>query len=116
MWSIGIHDAERRERQRLLVSITVVVERAKELDSALADVFDYDVLRDHVLHLAGAGHVELQEHACAEIARFCQELPQVTGGWVRTAKPDVYPDAEAIGCQQVWGNEASRALLALAPA
>jgi dihydroneopterin aldolase len=111
---IGLHDFEKAGPQRLLISAALVV----TLDEACADdpaaVYDYDGLRKFVLAIGESGHIALQETICAKIADYCQALPAVSGGWVRTAKPDVYPDAREVGCQMAWGDAEARALLTLA--
>ena len=113
-FSIGIHDHERVAPQRLLISVSLVTERDVDAGDAIGSVTDYDAVRDYVISLASKGHFELQESVAKHIVSYCSDLPNVAGGAVRTAKPDVYPDAAAVGCQISWGDEAAMRLLATA--
>ncbi|HCF25007.1 MULTISPECIES: dihydroneopterin aldolase [unclassified Novosphingobium] len=110
--SIGLHDFERAAKQRILVSAALVVERDPGAGDDGASIWDYDSLRQAIFDLASGAHIELQETLCSRLAEFCQSQNDIVGGWVRTAKPDVYPDAKAVGCQMAWGDGEAMALLA----
>ncbi len=112
---IGLHDFEKAAPQRLLISAALVVAAEHGGPDNPAAVYDYDGLRNFVLALSESEHIALQETVCARIADYCRTLPAVSGGWVRTAKPDVYPDARAVGCQIAWGDAEAQTMLALAP-
>ncbi len=113
--SIGLHDFEKQAPQRVHVSVALVVEMNPDADDDVSEVYDYDGLRDHVLAIAEQPHHQLQETICRKIAEYCQGIGQISGGLVCTSKPDVYPDAKAVGCQLVWGDSEAMALLATAP-
>ncbi len=113
--SIGLHDFEKVAPQRLLVSVALVVEMDVGAGDQAEAVYDYDGLRDHIKAMAATPHHHLQETIAREIAEYCQGQPQISGGLVRTAKPDVYADAKAVGCQLVWGDDVAMKLLATAP-
>ena len=49
------------------------------------------------MSLADSKHFELQETLAEGIAAICIAKPGVLAVRVSTAKPDVYPDCEAIG-------------------
>ena len=112
---IGLHDFEKAAPQRLLISAALVVTSTGTATDDPAAIYDYDGLRQFALSLAEAGHIALQETVCARIADYCRALPAVSGGWIRTAKPDVYRDAREVGCQIAWGDAEAMALLAMAP-
>lgn len=114
--SIGLHDFEKAAPQRIFVSAALVVEKSDPALDDVADVYDYDGLRETILAIGREPHVLLQETLCQRIVDYCRAQPRIAGGWVRSAKPDVYPDAEAVGCQIVWGDADARQLLGTAPA
>ncbi len=113
--SIGLHDFEKAAAQRVLVCAALVVEMDAGAGDEAGAVYDYDGLHAAILALAADAHVHLQETLCARIMAYAQRQPRVCGGWVRSAKPDVYADVRAVGCQLVWGDAQAQALLALAP-
>ena len=108
--AIGLHDFEKAARQRVLVSVTVIVAERSIADTA-ESVFDYDKLVAFIRALGTRPHTLLQETICREIVRFCEADTEILGGVVQTQKPDVYPDARTVGCRMAWGEAPAPALL-----
>lgn len=96
--SIGVHDFERKEKQRLLINITLLLETDGRSDR-IEGVVDYDFLREEVKEIVSTGHIDLQETLCLRILNICMEKESVKGARVSTEKPDVYKDCEGVGCQ-----------------
>lgn len=95
---IGIHDFERAGPQRLWVSVELWLVPGKAPDADdIAQVLDYDFLHREIKSLAAARHYNLQEVFAEAVMDICLARPEVAGALVRTEKPDVYPDTEAIG-------------------
>lgn len=99
--SIGIHDFEKAAPQRLAISVALILVRGENGDD-IGRVTDYDFLRPGVDTLIQGRHVNLQETLCAGVLDLCRAQPGVLGAIVRTQKPDVYPDADAVGCEMSW--------------
>jgi dihydroneopterin aldolase len=97
--SIGLHDFEKAARQRLYVSLTLILERPHRLEDAPETVLDYDFAREGILKLVGARHYQLQEALCEDILDLCMAHPLVLGAVVQTDKPDVYADVERVSCR-----------------
>ena len=94
---IGIHDFELGAPQRITVDVTLdlhtgLAPRGDDIDTVL----DYDFLREEIRDLVQSGAFNLQERLCEEIIGLCMARPMVTAATVRTAKPDVYADCEAV--------------------
>jgi 7,8-dihydroneopterin aldolase/epimerase/oxygenase len=104
---IGIHDHERAGRQRLLldVDLFVALEHSTPQRDALAEVVDYDVVRRAVLERIERGHVNLQETLVDAIAAELLADPAVIAVRIASAKPDVYPDVEAVGVEVIRFKE-----------
>lgn len=97
--SIGIHDFEKENRQRVLINIEVhLVPRAAVSDD-IESVLDYDFLRKGILEITRDRHFNLQETLCYEIVQLCFLRPQVSAVRVRTEKPQVYVDSESVGLE-----------------
>jgi dihydroneopterin aldolase len=96
--SIGIHAFELTARQKLYVSVTLILARP-DADDEIAKVQDYDFVREGVLKLAGGRHFNLQETLCEAILDLCLEKPAVLGAVVQTDKPDVYPAVAGVACR-----------------
>ena len=95
---IGFHDFEVGKPQRLLVSIDVGIDldHWPATDSREAS-WNYDTLRTAVVELCRSRRFNLQETLAQEIWEVIVALPGVISLRISLRKPDVYPDAEAVG-------------------
>jgi dihydroneopterin aldolase len=95
---IGFHDFEIGVPQRLLVTVDVTIAAAAfpAVDEAAA-AWDYDPLRSGIHALVAGRRFNLQETLAAEIFAMVAARPGVEAVTVITRKPDVYPDARAVG-------------------
>jgi dihydroneopterin aldolase len=99
--NIGVHDFEKRAEQRVIfnVEIYVPLELNTPKQDLLEEVLDYDFIRKTIVERVKRGHIHLQETLCDEIVAAILEHPNVMAVRVSTAKPDVYPDCEAVGVE-----------------
>jgi dihydroneopterin aldolase len=100
--AIGIHDFEKTARQKLLVSVALILpHRAPGSDRTdeIAHVEDYDFVREGVLDLAARRRFNLQETLCQAILDLCLARDGVLGAVVQTDKPDVYPGVAGVACR-----------------
>jgi len=99
--NIGVHDFEKRAEQRVIfnVEIYVPLELNTPKQDRLEEVIDYDFIRKTIVERVKRGHIHLQETLCDEIVAAILEHPNVMAVRVSTAKPDVYPDCEAVGVE-----------------
>lgn len=101
MIDIGVHDFEKQAAQRVLINVELFVPlslstpRADELD----EVVDYDFIRRRVTERVARGHIQLQETLCDDLLAMMLAHPKVRAARVSTAKPDVYPDCDAVGVE-----------------
>lgn len=97
---IGVNDGEAENRQRLIVSIDVFVDRAADL---LADdinlVVSYDRFIDAARAVAAGPHINLVETVAERIAAACLQEPGVRRVIVRVEKPDAVADAGSVGAE-----------------
>lgn len=100
--TIGIHDAERRAPQRVVVDIALFTAAMRD-DAAdrIGNVVDYDFVREGITRLCAERHFDLQETLCRAICTLCLDHAGVLGAAVSTRKPDIYPDADSVGCEMV---------------
>ena len=99
--NIGVHDFEKRGEQRVLINVDLfvpLVENTPSKDS-LDEVVDYDFMRQSILERVSKGHIHLQDALCDDVAKIMLAHPNVRAVKVSTAKPDVYPDCEAVGVE-----------------
>ncbi len=98
MANIGIHDFEKTGPQPLLINIDLWVEAPKaDLADDIANVLDYDFVRDGVVTLVKVRRFNLQETLVHAILDLCLTRPQVLVARVSSAKTNVYPDVAAAG-------------------
>lgn len=103
--SIGIHDFERAAPQRILVNIELFLRPHTPEADEIDRVLDYDFLRRRIAAFAMGKHFNLQETLLDGIMAICLEPPVVLGARVRTEKPDVYPDCDAVGLEAMKFKE-----------
>lgn len=98
--SIGIHDFERVEKQRITVDLEVLLSADKEpqVDN-IEQALNYDTIREMVIEIATSRHFDLQETLARTIFDTVQALSTVDALMVRTAKPDVYEDVQSVAYQ-----------------
>ena len=97
---IGFHDFEIGTPQRLLVSIEVWLdELSAPAEDHPSEAWNYDFLRTEVAELAAARRYNLQETLAHAIFERVAAFHGVRAVRVRLSKPDVYPDAEAVGVE-----------------
>jgi 7,8-dihydroneopterin aldolase/epimerase/oxygenase len=99
--NIGVHEFEKRGEQRVLINVDLYIPLALSTPHAddLAEVVDYDFIRSTVAQRISLGHIHLQETLCDDLLASMLAHPRVKAARVSTAKPDVYPDCEAVGCE-----------------
>jgi 7,8-dihydroneopterin aldolase/epimerase/oxygenase len=100
MADIGFHEFEIGTPQRLLVSVEIWLDHIPPADcDDPAFAWDYDFLREQVEELATARRYNLQESLAHAIYDRVAALRGVKALRVITAKPDVYPEARAVGVE-----------------
>lgn len=99
--NIGVHDHEKTAAQRIVVSIDLFVPLAVTTPThdRIGEVLDYDFIHASVRERVAAGHINLQETLCDDLARTMLAHPMVRAVRVATEKPDVYPDCDAVGVE-----------------
>ena len=98
--SIGIHDFERAEKQRITVDLEILLSADKEPQGDnIEQALNYDTIREMVIEIATARHFDLQETLARTIFDAVQALSTVDALMVRTAKPDVYEDVQSVAYQ-----------------
>lgn len=98
---IGVHDFEKRGAQRLMFNVDLFVPLAQSTPQTddLAEVVDYDFIREVIARHVERDHVQLQETLCDAIAASLLQHPKVRACRVSTHKPDVYADCAAVGVE-----------------
>ncbi|HEU4621943.1 MAG TPA: dihydroneopterin aldolase [Burkholderiaceae bacterium] len=99
--SIGWHDYEKEEHQRVRLNVDLFVPLAATTprEDNLNEVVDYDVIRDTIARCVGDGHIHLQETLIDRVASTLLAHPQVRAVRVSSEKPDIYPDCRAVGIE-----------------
>lgn len=98
---IGAHDFEKTQAQRVVFNVELFVPYEVSTPQAddLAEVVDYDFVRELIAARIAQGHVELQETLCDDLAAQLLAHPRVQAVRLSSNKPDVYPDCEAVGVE-----------------
>lgn len=97
---IGFHDFEIGNPQRLLLTVEIWLEDlAAPADDEPDAAWDYDLLRNEIVRLATSRRFNLQETLVHDIYRRLAAMRGVKALRVKSAKPDIYPDAKAVGVE-----------------
>ena len=99
--NIGVHEFEKKAEQRVIINIDLYVplrDNSPQQDE-LAEVVDYDFMRETIKSIVSRGHIQLQETLCDEIMQKMLAHPLVVAARVSTEKPDVYPDCASVGVE-----------------
>lgn len=100
MADIGFHAFEIGNPQRLLVTVEIWLDHIPPADCDDPELaWDYDYLRQQIEQLATERRYNLQESLVHTIYDRFAALKGVRALKVSTAKPDVYPDARAVGVE-----------------
>ena len=99
--NIGVHDFEKHgpQRVRLNVDMYVRLSESTPVRDSIHEIVDYDFIRRTIAARVEAGHIELQETLCDDVAAQLLAHPKVQAVRVSTEKPDVYPDCDAVGVE-----------------
>lgn len=99
---IGVDPSEIGRSQTVLVSVRMEVDPALRRTGAYVS---YAHVVEHLLALAASGrHVDLVEEVAESAAEKVLEDPEVVRVEVTAEKPDIYPEAGAVGCTIVRGR------------
>ena len=105
---IGAHDFEKEKAQRVVFNVELFVPCLNATPRAdhLAEVIDYDFVREVIARRTREGHVTLQETLCDDLADALMAHPGVVAVRLSTCKPDVYPDCAGVGVEVFRVKEA----------
>jgi 7,8-dihydroneopterin aldolase/epimerase/oxygenase len=98
---IGAHDFEKTQAQRVVFNVELFVPYSSSTPQSdqLAEVVDYDFVRELIARRVQAGHVELQETLCDDLLAQLLAHPRVQAVRLSSCKPDVYPDCAGVGVE-----------------
>lgn len=101
MVQIGVHEFEKTAPQRMWIDVDLYVPLAQTTPQKdhIAEVVDYDFVREVVARRVERGHIELQETLCDDLVDELMRHPGVQAVRLSTCKPDVYPDCDAVGVE-----------------
>jgi len=97
---IGFHEFEVGKPQRLLVTVEIWLEDPSlPPDDDPTRAWNYDFLRQEVEEIAASRRFNLQETLAHAVFDRIAAFHGVKALRVRTAKPDIYPEAHGVGVE-----------------
>jgi FolB domain-containing protein len=97
---IGVNDHERREKQDVLINLTVYTDmRAAARSDRIEDALDYRELRTRVVEMVEGSQYYLLEALAQAIADVCLKEPRAVGVTVRVDKPGALHFARSVGVE-----------------
>ena len=89
---IGAYHPERDRTQKLRINLCVYLKPPFTTRDRLEEVLNYDVLRQGILDLLAAGHINLLETLGERIVQMCFSHAEVQGVHVQIAKLEAHED------------------------
>lgn len=97
---IGINEEERRNRQDVLINITLYADtRAAGASDEIEDAVNYRTITKQVIECVEGSSFHLVEKMAAEIAAICLRDPRVEAVDVRVEKPGALRFARSVGVE-----------------
>lgn len=97
---VGINEEERRNRQDVLINITLFADtRAAGASDDIADAVNYRTIAKRVIAMVESSRFFLVEKLAAEIAAICLEDRRVERVRVRVEKPGALRFARSVGVE-----------------
>jgi dihydroneopterin aldolase/D-erythro-7,8-dihydroneopterin triphosphate epimerase len=97
---IGINDEERRNRQDVLINVTLYADtRAAGRSDDIDDAVNYRTITKQIIALVEGSRYYLVEKMAAEIAAICLADPRVERAQVRVEKPGALRFARSVGIE-----------------
>jgi len=97
---IGVRDEERREKQDVLINLSLFADLAKPGKSdRLEDAVDYSAVKKRVLRMVENSQFFLVEALAEAIAEICLEHPAIFRVQVRAEKPSALRFARSVGVE-----------------
>ncbi len=95
---IGINDDERRNRQDVLINVTLFADtRSAGASDDIADAVNYRTITKRIIKMVENSDFYLIEKMAAEIANLCLEDPKVERAKVSVEKPGALRFARSVG-------------------
>ncbi|MFT5509766.1 MAG: dihydroneopterin aldolase [Hyphomicrobiaceae bacterium] len=100
MGSIGVYEHEHRDRQPVIISLSMdVTDIYDGASDKLIDVYDYDIAIGAIRETVDAGHYNLIETLAEAIARLVLTDHRVISARVRIEKPAVLTACRSLGIE-----------------
>lgn len=99
---IGVHDEERRDKQDVLINLSLSVDLQKAGTSdRLEDSVDYRALNKRILSMAESSQFHLVESLAQAVADICLGNPSIKEASVMVEKPGALRFARSVGVEIV---------------
>jgi FolB domain-containing protein len=97
---IGIRDDERKNKQDVLINLSLSVDLRKAGKSdRIGDSVDYVAIKKQIISMAEGSQFFLVEALAEKIAELCLEFPAVYQARVRVEKPTALRFARSVGVE-----------------
>jgi FolB domain-containing protein len=99
---IGVSDEERRDKQDVLINLSLSVDLRKSgASDRIDDSVDYRALKKQILRMAESSQFHLVEALAQAVAEICLEQSSVREATIRVEKPGALRFARSVGVEIV---------------
>lgn len=97
---IGVHDEERREKQDVVINLTLFADLRKAGESdRFEDAVDYRAIKKEIVTMVESSQYHLVEALAKAVAQVCLRHPGVLQAGVRVDKPSALRFARSVGVE-----------------
>jgi FolB domain-containing protein len=94
---IGVNEEERRDKQDVLINITLYTDHSAAASDDLADTVNYRTIAKQTIKLAESSQFFLVEKLALEIVDLCLADPRIERAVVTVEKPGAVRFARSVG-------------------
>lgn len=94
---IGVNEEERRDKQDVLINVTLYADHAAAISDDINDVVNYRTITKQIIKLVEHSQFFLIEKMALEIANLCLADPRVERAVVQVEKPGALRFARSVG-------------------
>ena len=97
--SIGIHDHEKKNRQRVIVNAELKVTTGAASSDRINDAVSYEDVIKQITGIAQQRHYNLVETVAEAMAAKCLEDKRIHSVKLKVEKPDIFAKAASVGIE-----------------
>ena len=98
--SIGIHEHEKRKKQRISMSASIeVADNIANVDQKIENFLSYENVINNIKTIVNKGHIDLVETLSYKILTYIFSDSRAVKVWLKIEKLDVFKETKSVGLE-----------------